>query len=205
MTRPVVIVDTETTSLTPDYESGSGVIWELAVIFRGATESHLWRVKPDLAKADPSALAVGRYYQRTAKMCPTCRPDRARDLTEPLLRGCDPEWSEPEALAAEVARLLADVTLVAANPAFDAGFLAAFLRHYGQAPSWHYRLRDIGSMAYGYLCSSDNPGLSTPSIDAGAADLARALGIDPGGYEQHTAMGDCLMVAEMLDVIEGAA
>lgn len=204
MTRRAVILDCETTSLTPDYESGSGVIWELAAVWRGASENHLWRMKPDLAKADPSALAVGRYYQRTSKMCTGCRPDRARDLTRSL-GGEDPEWSEPEALAAEVAQLLADVTIVAANPSFDAGFLSAFLRRYGQAPAWHYRLRDIGSIAYGYLCSSDSPGYDVPPADASTDHFARALGVDPEDFERHSAMGDCLLVAAMLDVIEGAA
>ena len=29
-------------------------------------------MKPDVAKADPGALRVGRFYERTAAMCATC-------------------------------------------------------------------------------------------------------------------------------------
>jgi hypothetical protein len=202
MTRPQMILDTETTSLAANYETGSGVIWELAVIERGSGAQHLWRMKPDLALADPASLTVGRYYERTSKMCTRCRPDRARDLTN-RLEAEEPEWSDPEALAADVARLLADVTLIAANPAFDAGFLAAFLRRYGQAPAWHYRLRDIGSIAYGYLYGADFPGYKVPPIDASTDELARGLNVDPDDFERHSALGDCLLLAAMLDAIEG--
>jgi hypothetical protein len=211
--RPQIIVDTETTSLVPDYGTGSGVIWELALVERQGGAEHLWRMKPDLAKADASALAVGRFYERTAKMCKRCTsPDRAYDLTRPRLRSDEPEWSSPSALAAEVAPLLHNVTLIAANPTFDAGFLTAFLNHHGQAATWHYRLRDIASMAWGYLASTRDAGLTIaghvpplPDMDAGTDDFARALGIDPDDYDRHTAIGDCHLVAAMLRVMEGGA
>jgi hypothetical protein len=216
--RPQIIVDTETTSLTPDYASGTGVIWELALIERGQREprvkpdEHLWRMKPDLAKANAEALTVGRFYERTAGMCKTCTsPSRAYDLTVPALpRRDDPEWSSPSALAAEVAPLLHNVTLIAANPTFDAGFLTAFLNARGQAATWHYRLRDIGSMAWGWLSGrnthfyADATGhYPLPDMDAGTDDFARALGIDPDSFERHSALGDCRLVAAMLDVMEG--
>lgn len=211
MTRRTVILDTETTSLTPQYETGTGVIWELAVMERGSAggyRSGLWRMKPDLAKADEAALAVGKFYERTAGMCEDCTPKRAQDLTLPLGARDKPEWSSPEALAAEVARLLDGATLIAANPTFDAGFLTAFLRHHGQAATWHYRLRDIGSMAHGWLrgydIARDRPN-SRPPIDASTDDFARALGVDPDGFERHSALGDCRLVAAMFDVIEGVA
>lgn len=209
MTRPRIIVDTETTSLAPDYESGSGVIWELAVIDRTRQARHLWRVKPDLAKADPAALAVGRYYERTRAMCTLCRPKRASDLAN-AASAADLEWSSPQALADEIAPLLDGAILVAANPAFDAGFLAAFLRAHDHAPTWHYRLRDIGSMAYGYLAKDYSPALvreglapEIPAIDAPTDEYALALGIDLNGFERHSALGDCELVAAMLGKIEG--
>lgn len=211
MTRRCVILDTETTSLTPQYETGTGVIWELAVMERGSAcgcRPFLWRMKPDLAKADPAALAVGRFYERTADMCKDCTPKRAHDLTLPLGPRDKPEWSSPEALAADTARLLDGATIIAANPTFDAGFLAAFLRHHGQAPTWHYRLRDIGSMAHGWLHGYDNARdrrASRPPIDASTDDFARALGVDPDSFERHSALGDCRLVAAMFDAIEGVA
>ena len=205
--RPMVIVDCETTSLTPDYETGSGVIWELALLWPGNGRNgieHLWRMKPDLAVADPAALAVGRYYERTRGMC-GCLPVRACDLAN-LLPGDDTEWSLPSEVAAEVARLLDGAIIVAANPAFDAGFLAAFLRAHGEAPTWHYRLRDIGSMAWAWLQAHHLPHhLDTPAIDAGTDDLAGAMGIDPAAFERHSALGDCRLVAAMLARIQDGA
>jgi hypothetical protein len=208
--RPVLIVDCETTSLTPDYATGAGVIWELAVIEHAENRERLWRMKPDLVAADAAALSVGRYYERTAGMCSTCTPDRAHDLARPELTLRDPEWSEPPALAAEVAPLLDGATIIAANPAFDAGFLAAFLARYGQAATWHYRLRDIGSMAAGYLARGYDPehagqeaSPQIPALDASTDEHALALGIDPTGFDRHTALGDCRLVQAMLDVIGG--
>lgn len=215
MTRPEIIVDVESTSLVADYATGSGVIWELALIERdaaGRVNEHLWRMKPDLARADPSALAVGRFYERTAKMCQTCTPSRARDLTGFMGPRDDMEWSAPDALAAEVAPLLHNVTLIAANPAFDAGFLTAFLNVNGQAATWHYRLRDIGSIAWGWLNGRNTHEYASctgryvvPAMDASTDDFARALGVDPEPFDRHTALGDCRLVDAMLRVMEDGA
>lgn len=212
MARRQLIVDCETTSLEPDYETGSGVIWELAVIERERGTRHLWRMKPDLAAASPSALQVGRYYERTAEMSwhsfdkTSEREEAYYDLGFHGWR----YWSQPRALAAQIAPFLHDATLLGANPAFDAGFLAAFLRHYGQAPAWHFRLRDIGSMAWAWLaCRNTHQYASCtgryphPAMDASTDEFAEALGINLEGFERHTALGDCLLVGAMLDVIEG--
>lgn len=199
MSRSVIIIDCETTSLAPDYETGSGIIWELAAIRRDTGAAFQWRMKPDLSVADPAALRVGQFYHRTEDMLPG-----------PIYRACNmavplkewekgPEWSSKAKVAAEAARLLDDAILVAANPAFDAAFIATFLRHYDEAPTWHYRLRDIGSMAYGYLA---NEGMRLPAIDASTDVFAEALGVDPGKFERHSALGDCRLVGAMLDVID---
>ena len=68
MSRRQVILDCETTSLEPDYDGGTGTIWELACIERDTGTSHLWRMEPDLSKADPGALRVGKFYERTRMM-----------------------------------------------------------------------------------------------------------------------------------------
>lgn len=195
--RRQIIIDTETTGLDPERHE----IWELACIERdpdGTHPGHLWRMEPDLSKADPAALRVGRYYERTRLMRYT--DQRLHDLAgkNPARPGY---WTEPKTLAPEVARYLDDVTLIAANPAFDAGFLAAFLRSQGHAATWHYRLRDIGSMAWAWLrhqCAAD-----FPAMDASTDLMATALGVDPAAFDRHSALGDCLLVAAMLDVIEG--
>ncbi len=228
MNRPVIIVDCETTSLVPNYASRTGEIWELAMIERDCGAMRLYRMEPDISRANGKALSVGRFHERTAEMrqpwLAEVQPGHGAiwDLTEPG----DAFWSSPADLAPHVAGLLDGATLVAANPAFDAGFLSAFLSHYGcKTAPWHYRLRDIGSMAWGWLngyeaamqiAAAEVPvarellatlagTMPVPGADAGTEDFARALGIDPGQFDRHTALGDCRLVAAMLDVIEGGA
>lgn len=220
MTRQAYIVDVESTSLTADYGTGKGTIWELALIQYGAPDDptfrreRMWRMKPDPAKADPVALQVGRYYERTKDMCADCKsPSCAYDLTQPpLSKGGKPEWSSPLAVAQYVAPLLAGATLVAAVPSFDATkFLAAFLSHHGESPEpWHYRIRDIGSLAFGHLHGLRHryAGEGVPEIpplDASTDDFARALGVDPEAFERHSALGDCRLVLAMMDVITGGS
>lgn len=66
-------------------------------------------------------------------------------------------------------------------------------------------LRDIGSMSWAWLQANHLPHhLALPGLDAGTDDLARAMGIEPDDFERHSALGDCRLVAAMLDVIEGA-
>lgn len=203
MTRGRWIADCETTSLDANFRYGSGVIWELALLDPDTGESHLWRMKPELEKADPGALTVGRFYERTKDMCNDCRPNgRAYDLTAPAMRmHPDPEWSDPVAVAAVIAPMLSGATLICAVPTFDCHYLSKFLAHYGQSRQpWHYRARDIGSIAYGYLSGM---GVQAPPFDAGTDDFAKALGVDPDTFERHSARGDCQLVAGMLRVIEG--
>ena len=40
-------------------------------------------------------------------------------------------------------------------------------------------------------------------LDAGTAEYAEALGVDPCMFRLHSALGDVLMMAAMLDVITG--
>jgi hypothetical protein len=213
VTRPQIVLDCETTSLTQDYVGGTGTIWELATIDRGTGERRMWRMKPDLAKASPQALEKGGFYRRTADMCSTCtRPSSAYDLTN-RLGSDDPHWSAPEAVAAFVAQMLDGATLIIAVPTFDAPYLSAFLAAYGQSRQpWHFRARDIGSMAWAYLQACHRLGvegrdaaLGCPELDASTDDFALALGLDLGKYERHSALGDCELVADMLDVIEGVS
>jgi DNA polymerase III epsilon subunit-like protein len=112
-------------------------------------------------------------------------------------------------VAREAALLLDGSTLVAANPTFDAGFLTAFLNEYHQAATWHYRLRDIGSMTWGFLAGQRQEGAyigDLPPMDASTDELAAAgLGIDLSRFERHSALGDVRLLAAMLDAIEGAS
>ncbi len=125
MTEPkaprLVFVDIETTGLDPWRHQIVELAW--------AVDDYPVNVvypRHTLRGADPKALEVNRYHERHL--------DDA-DL-----------WSTPD----EVSRFLVDArgaTLVAANPHFDASFLAV---HFGHAP-WRYRLFDVQVFAAGVL------------------------------------------------------
>ncbi|HLK75816.1 MAG TPA: exonuclease domain-containing protein [Streptosporangiaceae bacterium] len=184
-------IDCETTGTDPARHD----LWEIAVITRDDSDpcedqEFTWLIRPDLAAADPGALRVNRYYQRLAGL--------------PV-----PKWSEPAYAARTVASLTAGTMIVAANPAFDAGFLDVFLRKNGQCPAWDYHLRDIGSMVAGWVhgCRRGVTGGVWRQLPASPklADAARVMGIDPGLYEAHTALGDARLVKAVYDAVTGGA
>ena len=77
-------------------------------------------------------MRVNGYYQRTARMVHPSGTARAHDLA-----AADPSehlfWSDPGALALELARLLAGKTLVCSVPTFDAPYLSEFRHCTGSA------------------------------------------------------------------------
>jgi DNA polymerase III epsilon subunit-like protein len=138
----LTFVDLETTGLDPSRHEA----WEIGLIVRedaSTTDTeYLWRIKPDLTKADPTGLRIGRFYERTAGLHPA------------LSRKPGDKWADPAKTAEELARLLDGAHMVGAVPSFDAAFLERFLRRYGQAPTWHYHLVDVEALAAGYLAGS---------------------------------------------------
>lgn len=190
----LVFLDLETTGTDPARHH----LWEVAVILRpdadvgqGWDVEYCWQVCPDLSTADPMALKVGRYYERsTFEGGPVGEVHR---LKHPDLERPGTDASEPPdvlELAAELAWLLNGAVLAAANVGFDAAFLDRFLRANGQAPSWDYHLLEIESYAAGALAA-------TPpwKLDK----LATALGVDLPA-ERHTALADARLVRDVLDV-----
>lgn len=134
--NPLVYLDTETTGLDPTIHD----IWEIAyAVDDGPIHSAI--VRHSLTFADPTALAVSRYYDRTGGGDPPTATTRWFELT---LRD-----------------LLDGATLVGANPAFDAAMLYA---RWGQAP-WHFRLLDIEAYAMGTLGYDLPRGLATITRD----------------------------------------
>lgn len=192
------VLDCETTSLAVDYKTGSGVIWELAILDPDTGEQHMWRMLPKVGLADPKALEAGKFYERTRLMRE--RDRRANDLAGRVLSRAQP-WSGPEAVAAVLAPLLDGATVICAVPTFDKPFVEGFLNAYHQALTCHFRWRDIGSMAWGYLCGIGSE-IAIPDPDASTDDFAMALRVNPDGFTRHSALGDVGLCAAMLAVIE---
>lgn len=171
MSRPVVVVDVETTGLDPSRHVALTCAW-----WNLSTGEHAAFVCPrhdvDIRAADPEALAVNRFHE-------VIEP-RAQDDGQGVARLHDQ---------------LVDAVLAGSNPAFDARFLRALLADHAPPPvsptdtePWHHRLGALETYAAGRLGipMGDLPGLAT---------VCERLGIDP---PDHTAAGDVRAAGEAL-------
>lgn len=209
--RPLAFIDTETTGLDVDHHDA----WEIAVIHRrpGHPDAeYLWQIRVSLAEADPEALDINGYHRRFAVpqgelavrlatgAMPAARPMSGRDLMLDLMA------------------ILDGSVLVGSNPAFDERFLTKLFRQAGTVPAWHYRTRDIATMAVGHLYGQAYT-LTKQQCDAafyGRADklladgwksyeLSRLMGIEPpGSLDAHTALGDARWARDVYDAITKA-
>ncbi|WP_369068572.1 hypothetical protein [Kineococcus terrestris] len=175
--RPLVFLDTETTSLLPDRQA-----WEVAIIRRdldGRRTTWEAMLPVDITSADPASLRIGGYYDRHPV---------GRWLTgkgEPQTRTVQPHQA-----ARRIVELTHEATIVGACPWFDTETLERFLRRYDAIPSWHYRLRDVEAMTAGFAGSAEVGGL------AHCAQLLDVVQHDP-----HTAMGDALTAERIWDAL----
>lgn len=173
----IAFLDCETTGLNPDLHD----VWEIGLILRYSDEADAefrWTVKPDLTHADPKALEVGCYYDRTVGVM----------------------WDYAPEVALNLARFLAGAVVVGSNPAFDQAFLTRWLQRHGQVWTAHYRTVDVTTLGWGYLIGSDS------SHDHGAlvprSEVAsRLIGVDPDDYERHSALGDARWVRDQFSAI----
>jgi hypothetical protein len=168
----LVFLDTETTGLNSDQHE----IWDLAFIRDG--EEHEYHFQPDLTKADPMALKIGHYYERSL----------ALDWKWNGRSDCSTDTSS------EIARLLYGRHIVGAVPSFDDAFLKRFMLANGQAVStWHYHLICVENLIAGKL------GIAPPWK---SDDLSRAIGVEPPkDADRHTAIGDARWVKAMYEAV----
>lgn len=158
----VIWIDTETTGLDPARHD----LWEIATVEEDGTE-HLWRVKPDLTVADPGALRVNGFYDRTAQL----------DIDT---------WSFPPVAANGIAYVTAGKILAGAVPSFDAAFLDVFLRRYGYCPAWSHRLLCVETYAAGRL----------GTLPVSLSDTAQVLGV-PLPEGRHSALVDARLARDV--------
>ena len=181
----VVFLDTETTGLDPERHQ----IWEIGIIAdRVEYEFHL---PVNLAKADPTGLRIGRFYERR-KALEKPWVGRVAEVSRWRADAAKWETATPLDMAEMVASVLDGKHMVGAVPSFDAGFLKPWLNAHGHAATWHYHLVDVEALAAGKL------GLAPPWK---SYDLYRAVGVDPDQFDQHTALGDARMARAVYQAV----
>lgn len=103
----------------------------------------------------------------------------------------DSELTPTEDFATEFAELTHGAMLVGAVPSFDAGFLSRLLRANGACPGWSHRLICVETLVTG----------ATGVLPRGLSKMAERVGIDPGQYETHTALGDARMARDVFNAV----
>lgn len=183
------VLDIETTGLT-----STAVPVEIAVVFLTADGLDIDEIvsfvphvpAEQLRDASPEALQINRFYERGLfKQTQTVRDSSTQ--------------------AQSLYKVLDDVTLVGANPAFDRDHLWRWIRRawdpkpiFGQAqrpptaPSWAFRMYDVETATMAVLDLDHLPSL------AECADLWRVPVADD---TRHTALGDALVTVEVFQAI----
>lgn len=173
----VVFLDTETTGLDPDRHE----IWDLAYIIDG--EETVFQLDPDLSKADPFALTVGRFYER-------------RPFWYTLRDG-----KPSHVVAQTVVQDLKGRHIVGAVPSFDDAFLKRFVSAHRLPVTWHYHLIDVEALAVGYLSAQ---GLDYPlTLPWDSEMLSRWVEVDPNNFERHSALGDARWAKAVYEKVMG--
>ncbi|MEV0149747.1 MULTISPECIES: hypothetical protein [unclassified Nonomuraea] len=216
-----VYLDTETTHLDPEF----GHLWEVALIVRdtdfpdGGDLEFWWQVRPDLTTADPKALLISKYYDRSQVcdlpigtgvqlMCGTEFPDA------PV--GTVMKNETAAGIALQLAWHLDGATIVANNPRHDRDFLRAFLHANGQAFTASHRMDDVRAMLKGYVYGRlaahggkvDQAFGSEPAAHIrdwleGATDVLawELVSVHQDPATKHTALGDARCVRDVHDGI----
>lgn len=183
-------LDLETTDLDPR----KGQIWEVGVIRRrhGVDTEFLWQFAVDLDRANHRSLEVGQFHDRfvvpegweAARLDPaTGQVVQRLTLGEALFDFQRLwEWEDDRPVT----------HMVGAVPSFDDGYLKVLFAEQQKRVCWHYHLVCAENLAAGCL------GLEPPWD---SDDLSRAMGVDPGRYLRHSAIGDCRLVRDIYDAV----
>jgi DNA polymerase III epsilon subunit-like protein len=200
----VAFIDTETTGLHA-YKGHEP--WEIGILLAEDDQNlddvtpFLYRVYPDLSLADPGALAVNRFYERTRGMDP---PDPEGNGTHPQ----GERWSASVPVAYEVASMLEGALWVGNNPAFDFEMLEFFCHRAGHVLAPFHRKLNVVDMAYGMLLQQVDFHLNDDTMQGVVQALDEATALPhsssrvltmagcPQNENAHTALGDARHVYE---------
>jgi hypothetical protein len=189
MTPPLCFIDTETTSLRRPYRPAGRRIWEIGMIRREPDGSEQavasLLVDVDLRDADPFALKVGRFHERHP---------HGMDFRPSGERPPDVKYQDEGQAALTVQAWTHGVHLIGAVPNFEDLGLEDMLYRHGLTPGWHYHLVDVEALAAGKL------GLAPPWD---SEELSAKVGVDPGQFDRHTALGDACWARAIYDAVLG--
>lgn len=205
----IAFLDLETTGLRPEQHD----IWEIGLILRDEPndiehdQEYHWQIYPQIHKADPMALRVGRFYERFE-----CFSTEGY-VQAKCISGPNPGPTSSALIALQVASMLDGATVVGAVPWFDAGtnnFLEIWLRQQQQQLTCHYHLIDVEALAFGVLWErwrqvtsegkfpdrcAPPPGLPFDSNELTELILGRRW----PDKERHTALGDARWARAIYD------
>lgn len=198
----LVFVDTETTGLGDEDEP-----WEIGWIVRDLKNRQDWEgsvfVQHDVEKAKSLPPAFYADYQRRYDPDSALTGQEAGKLVQHIFAP---------------AGVITRPHLIGSVPSFDTSKINPLLRRYGIASPWHYQIKCLESVALGHinalmlghpdLLDTERAklktlveSLTTRGRGISSDELSMALGIDPAGYDRHTALGDCRWVRDQWDVM----
>lgn len=186
--KPMVFLDTETTGLHEDRRA-----WEIAMVRREDGSTRALTIFVDvhdiaLEQADPTALQIGRFYERHPAFGAAC-PNGAVHVRECDAMALVEEWT-------------AGAEIYGLNPLFDTDCLERALRRHGRAPTWWRTPVDMAVLARGFVLGqgiSDTPHRGTDRLSAQCGVAA------PPEAERHTALGDAMWLVKWFDHMTSAA
>lgn len=180
----MISLDLETTGLDPSLHEA----WEVGLVDLKTNDEYLFEFPVrDLKFAEPGALAVNGYYDRStipagSDICFASGPTGPLPANKVWKDDGNPAGIigvDPRDAAFLIAKVTANQQLLGCNVgSFDAPFLAALLRHYDVTPAWQHRHLELGSYAAGQL--NRNKPLSTFSLSQ----------LFKFPDDAHTALGD---------------
>ena len=178
-----------------------------------------WMLPVDLGRADPKALAIGRFHERH----PQGVEKSFRVLSEQEFARL-PKVTPLEDFAYQFAALTRGLHLAGAVVSFDEERLRKLLKANGACPEWHYHLCDVENLAAGALGTivslahlngyalaerrehepipiEDLAAIIRPPWDS--AELSRQIGVDPDKFDRHTALGDARWAKAQYEAVMG--
>lgn len=186
----IVFLDTETLGVHID-----APIWELAAIRRNFAEDGSFK--------EHELHIFIHHYSLPWLTGPDALPEQfAADYRKRFKAGS--AYGKSGAAEVIAGFLAGRPHIVGAVPNFDTERISHQLLRPAHIPDpWHYHLIDVENLAAGYLVGRGVDEFCRPPWDSN--ELSRTIGVDPGQYERHTAMGDVLWVRAQYDAMMGGA